>query len=116
MTRETRYKLEIFVQGKGWRGVEELVGNSGIYETIDDALKVGGHLIIDRVAKSSGSGEYGSKLGHPVGFKIYEILTEKPPERLNETLRSFNWEENKHRFFKHHEKIYMLAKTWSWPD
>lgn len=116
MTQETRYRLEIFVQGKGWRPVEELVGNSGIYGTMEDALKVGGHLIIDRMEKSSGTGEYGAKVGHPVGFKVSEIQTEIPPERLDEALKSLNWDEHKHKFFKHHENIYMLAKTWSWPD
>jgi len=102
------FKVYVFVQGKGWRPINEYTDHKGVVASKNDALDLGASTIIERV---EGCGDaYGRSEGDLVGFRVEE--TNEQPEYYQ---KKDVWMRFSHRFFKRGE-AYMLYKTWSWPD
>lgn len=106
------YRIEFFVQGRGWVSMSELLGWEGGIEGRDEALNAAAY-VIERQMRSSGA-PHGSRIGDIVGFRLIETGPADPLEPPAEA-RSFIFSEVKHRYFRRGD-AYMLYKSWSWPD
>ena len=111
--KEQAYRVELFIQGRGWRNVGELYPHSGVVKTREEALKLGLYLILKKMQEREGE-PYGATEGDIVGIKITEEQNQKP-EKIPEEAEKIEWNDHKHRFYNR-GKAYMLYKTWSWPD
>jgi hypothetical protein len=102
------YKVYVFVQGKGWRPINEYTAHRGVVASETDALNLGVSAVMERVMV--GKGVYGNREGDLVGFRV-----EGTDEHPTPCQKTGVWERYRHRFYKR-GKAYMLYKTWSWPD
>ncbi|MEM4281356.1 MAG: hypothetical protein QXQ70_01760 [Candidatus Caldarchaeum sp.] len=103
------FKVFVFVQGKGWIPVSDVVDHNGVAASEDEALSLGCTLVMSGIVENMRT--HGAKTGDIVGFKI--LPTEDLPQPLPKQARS--WLDFKHLFFKRGSS-YFLYKTWSWPD
>jgi len=106
------YRIEVFVQGRGWRPLTEVHRYGGPTSSYQDAVKLALAAILDRMGHAGEN--YGSKLGDLVGFRISEthegVAQELPPESL-----TIEWDNYKHLFYRRGD-VFILYKSWSWPD
>jgi len=106
------YRIEFFVQGRGWVPMSELLGWRGGIEGKEESLNAAAY-VIDRQMKNNES-PHGSRIGDIVGFRLRDAASEEPLQ-LDEEAKHFNFHLVKHRYFKRGD-AYMLYKSWSWPD
>lgn len=106
------YRVELFIQGRGWRPLNEVYRHSGVTRHYSEALKLGLAAILARIGV--GGGSYGARLGDPVGFRVSETH-EGVPSELTPESAEIRWEDYSHLFYVR-GSVYMLYKSWSWPD
>ncbi|MCS7126788.1 MAG: hypothetical protein NZ953_00125 [Thaumarchaeota archaeon] len=105
-----RYRVLLFVQGKGWVPGGERAGVPECFREREAAVDYAAWLIVS--AARSSQWPYGSRAGDFVAFKVVEEEGEcsaedmKAPETFSEL---------RHHFFRRGE-VYSLYKSWSWPD
>lgn len=106
------YRVEVFVQGRGWRPLAEVYQYGGPASSYQEAVKLALTAILDRIRNSGEN--YGSKLGDLVGFRISKA-GEGEPVKLPPESMAVEWENHKHLFYRRGD-AFMLYKSWSWPD
>ncbi|GBC69687.1 hypothetical protein HRbin01_01390 [archaeon HR01] len=108
---EKCFKVELFIQGLGWRPLHEYSSHSGLVSEMEDAVKLALAEILPKIEKAE---VYGVKVGEPVGFRILESAGGRP-QPIPPECSKIRWEDHKH-FFYRRGSAYMLYKFWSWPD
>jgi hypothetical protein len=106
------FAVELFVQGKGWRGWGEVTGEEVLFSSQEEAMDHAASLIFS--AMSSSSHPYGSREGDVVGFRVRRTEEGGCGERPSSG-PAVRFRDVAHRFFRRGD-AYVLYKTWSWPD
>ncbi|MCS7117858.1 MAG: hypothetical protein NZ957_03630 [Thaumarchaeota archaeon] len=106
----SRYRVYLFVQGRGWVPSYEVTDLPRCFPDRESALDHAASFIAS--AASSASWPYGSRAGDAVAFKVTEE-DGACEGRVPRAPRTFS--ELRYRFFRRGE-VYALYKSWSWPD
>ncbi|MEN3047831.1 MAG: hypothetical protein ABDH63_03510 [Candidatus Caldarchaeales archaeon] len=105
-----RYRVLLFVQGKGWVSGSEHASMPECFGEREAAVNHAAWLIVSAVKASEWP--YGSRAGDFVAFRVVEEEGECG-EAADSAPRTFS--ELRHHFFRRGD-VYSLYKSWSWPD